>query len=207
MTTMRAMAMAMAMAAVGAQGCASARPWMPLTAAPTPAATTLVWVGRGECERMENGAWVRRPEYDYEFTVEQRRNGARWDSVKTMRRLHPAYDGGAGERTQVYFFRQDFVGADGGVRGALTSSLGTGEVRGDGEFRQMRMELAAAGVSSFAPFDRYRISQTYDYEGGRLTELVELNRGATPWVRNRETATLYAPHRFDVAPSRVEARP
>jgi hypothetical protein len=59
----------------------------------------------------------------------------------------------------------------------------------------------AAGVSGFAPFDRYVITQNYDYEAGRLTELVELNKGSTPWVRNKEQATLFAAHQFPFAPT------
>ncbi len=184
-------------------GCAAPRPWVPLAAAPSaPAELTLLWVGRGECERFENSAWVRRPEFDYDFSVEQHRAGNQWNSVKSMRRLHPEYDGTAGERTQTYFF-QLALGAPDAQRVPMTlvTSLGNGTGVTDRDFRQAELTFAAAGVSSMAPFDRYRITQTYDYEGGRLTELVELNKGETQWVRNHEVATLFAPHRFDRAPT------
>jgi hypothetical protein len=184
-------------------GCGSVAAWVPLEAQPAPADLTLVWVGRGECERMENGAWVRRPEYDYDFSVEQRRGAGRWDSVKSMRRLHPGYDGLAGERTQTYFFRQEFGAPDasGKVAGALRSTLGTGTVMADAEFRKAELEFLAANVSTMAPYDRYRITQRYDYEGGQLEEVVELNKGQQPWVRNREKALLFAARRFEGPPT------
>lgn len=184
--------------------CGGSAPWIPLQAAAAPEPDlTLVWVGRGECERFEDGAWVRRPEFDYDFSVEQRRSGDRWQSVKSMRRHHPDYDGSAGDRTQTWFFRLDLGAASAGgqVPVTLTSSLGDGEGSADRDFRHARLGFSAAGVSSLAPFDRYEITQHYDYEAGRLTETVELAKGKTAWVRNREVATLFAAHRFDGAPT------
>lgn len=186
-------------------GCATADPWVPLRAEPPQTAEiTLVWVGRGECERLENGAWVRRPEFDYDFSVEQRRMGDHWESVKSMRRHHPGYDGLAGPRALTSFFLLDFAKADasGRVDAKLTSSLGSGAGVTDAEFRRARLDFVAAGVSAMAPFDRYRITQQYDYEAGRLTELVELNKGEAPWVRNREVAALFAAKTFDGPPTR-----
>lgn len=190
---------------VGATACAGSTPWVPLTPQPDPPPElTLVWVGRGECERLEGGAWVRVPELDYDFSVEQRRHGDRWSSVKSMRRRHPTYDGEAGERAQTYFFELAIgpVGADGKVQTQLRSSLGQGQGVTDPEFREAELEFLAEGVSSMAPFDRYRIRQRYDYEAGQLTETVELNKGEAPWVRNREVATLFAARRFEGAPTR-----
>jgi hypothetical protein len=188
-------------------GCASSSPWVPpATTTASEAAVTLVWVGRGECERLEDGKWVRRPEYDYDFSVEQRRLGEHWESVKSMRRRHPDYRGDAGDRVQTYFFHLDFAAnpenADALVA-EVTSSLGNGTGTSDREFREAQLEFEAQGVSAMAPFDRYRITQHYDYEAGRLTELVELDDGDTPWVRNHETATLFATHRFAEPPSRL----
>lgn len=190
--------------ALASSSCAPARGWAPVRSEPGPApALTLVWVGRGEAERFEGGAWVRRPEFDYEFSVEQRRFVDRWESVKSLRRHHPAYDGSAGPREQTYFFQLRFDAATAGqdVWGQVDSSLGSGRLRTDGEFRAATLELDAQ-VSRFAPFDRYRITQAYDYEGGALTETVELNQGATPWVRNHEVARLFAAQRFDGPPTR-----
>ena len=182
-------------------GCATATPWIPLSAAkPGEPELTLVWVGRGECERLENGVWVRREELDYDFSVEQRRMGQRWESVKSMRRRHPDYDGIAGPRTQTYFFALEFS-AGGAMK--VTTTLGDGTGKTDAEFRKAELQFAAAGVSSMAPYDRYRITQTYDYEAGQLRELVELNKGETSWVRNREVATLFAARKFERAPTEL----
>lgn len=185
--------------------CSDPHAWLPIRSEPSEAAaTTLVWAGRGECERYEAGTWQRRPEFDYEFTVEQRRNGARWESVKNLRRLHPNYDGSAGERTQTYYFDTRYQRSNSDrVEGEMRSSLGTGRVVTDPEFRSASIELRA-DVSAFAPFDRYRITQRYSYERGELDELVELTDGASPWVRNRERATLFAPQRFQSPPTRLD---
>jgi hypothetical protein len=184
-------------------GCATATPWIPLTATkPAEPELTLVWIGRGECERLENGVWVRREEFDYEFSVEQRRMGDHWESVKSMRRRHPDYDGSAGPRAQTYFFRLAF--SPGGAM-QVTTTLGDGTGTTDSEFRKAELNFSAAGVSSMAPFDRYRITQNYDYEGGQLRERVELNKGNNPWVRNHEVATLFGARKFESAPTAFKA--
>lgn len=213
MTTMSTMCLALVVslglgsgAACGGGGAAG---WVPLASASdlAPASAmddelTLVWVGRGECERLEDGRWVRRPELDYEFSVEQRRRGDRWESVKTMRRRHPGYDGSAGPRVQTYFFVIEYgePDADGRVAAKVTSSLGGGEGVTDREFRDAVLEIRA-DVSRFAPFDRYRITQAYRYEEGRLEELVELDDGDRKWVRNRESARLFGASELEGPPT------
>ncbi len=154
---------------------------------------TLVWIGFGEAERFEGGSWVRHPELDYEFSVEQRRYEGRWESVKQLRRLHPGYDGVAGPREQTYFFGIDWASteANGRLAASVQSSLGSGEGYSDPEFRVASLTLHADG-SAFAPFDTYRIEQNYAYARGTLTETVSLEKGSAPWVRNREAATLFA---------------
>lgn len=187
-------------------GCGGASPWVPpAVSAASATELTLVWVGRGECERWEDGAWVRRPEFDYDFSVEQRRSGDHWSSVKSLRRRHPGYDGSAGERLQTYFFELTLGSVGEGGRAddvalSMASSLGLGSGTSDRSFRRAALEIVA-DVSSMAPFDRYRITQEYDYEAGQLRELVELNDGETPWVRNREVAMLFAPRTFDAPPT------
>lgn len=185
-------------------GCASPEPWLPLSPAARSSGQTLVWVGRGECERLEQGSWRRVPELDYEFSVEQHRLGERWQSVKSLRRLHPDYDGAAGARLQTLFFDLELQGPDanGRVTTRLQSSFGPGRGSSDREFRDAKLEIEASGVSGWAPFDRYRIDQHYDYEAGKLDETVSLDKGDQPWVRNQERATLFAEHRFDTAPTR-----
>lgn len=170
--------------------------------APPKADLTIVWVGTGECERFERDVWVRHPEFDYEFTVEQRRYREHWESVKHLRRRHPAYDGSAGPREQTLHFRLALgEAADKDVSLRISSSLGPGEGRADRDFRHAKL-VFHPDVSSFAPFDTYRIRQRYGYEAGLLEETVSLDKGATPWVRNQEKATLFAAHTYAAPPTR-----
>lgn len=179
----------------------------PLDAAPPPTPdAVLVWVGRGEAERMEHGRWVRAPAFDYDFIVEQRRFADRWESVKTLRRLHPDYDGSAGPREQVLWFHLRWPGgADGDLRGAVASRLGAGTIVSDREFRRAAIDIHP-DISAHAPFDTYRIRQRYLYEEGRLEETVELldHDGAreVDWVRNTEHATLFSATRLPGPPTR-----
>jgi len=185
-------------------GCAARDPVPVAAPGATPEPTlVLVWVGRGEAERLEKGAWVRVPEFDYDFSVEQRRWPDRWESVKSLRRRHPAYDGSAGPRAQTYFFTVTYGAArpNGEVPMHIESTLGAGDGVTDVEFRRTRLELRA-DVSSMAPFDRYRLAQTYAYEAGALEETVALDDGDRPWVRNHERARLFATRSWDGPPTR-----
>ncbi len=167
---------------------------------------TLVWVGRGEAERLVAGEWVREPTLDYEFSVEQRRFMGRWESIKSLRRRHPDYDGSAGPREQHMHFEVRYGAADaaGAVPSTIRSSLGPGAGATDREFRAATITLKP-DISAMAPFDTYKITQEYDYEAGELRELVELvdheDGAERPWVRNREVARLYAAQRFDAPPT------
>lgn len=181
-------------------GCASGRVVVPQAAADEPE-LTLVWVGRGKTEVLTDGNWVRAPQFDYDFSVEQRRYKDRWESVKSLRRRHPDYDGSAGDRTLTWFFSLDYQQTvNGSVPFQVVSSLGSGSGTTDAEFRRGTIELKAP-VSSMAPFDRYRITQTYFYDEGRLEEVIELNKGDKPWARNFEQATLFAKRTFDSPPT------
>ena len=190
-------------ACLSACGASSEGVLPPRVGAPPSPDVTLVWVGFGEAERVEGERWVRAPEFDYEFTVEQRRFEDRWESVKHLRRRHPAYDGSAGPREQTMFFRLDLAAVDaaGDVPVRISSTLGPGEGSADREFRAAHLVFHPE-MSSFAPFDTYRIAQTYAYERGVLEETVSLDDGDRPWVRNKEKATLYAPHTFAEPPTR-----
>jgi hypothetical protein len=179
-------------------GCGAAgAPILPLSPAPpAEAPVTLVWVGTAEAERLEGGSWRRIPAFDYH-----------WESVKSLHRRHPSYDGSAGPRDQTMFFRADYApaAADGSVATTLHASLGDGRGHTDREFRHATLELRA-DVSSFAPFDTYRIEQEYGYADGTLRETVSLLKkkaGAeTPWVRNHETARLFGPQAYAEAPTK-----
>ncbi|MEZ4222781.1 MAG: hypothetical protein R3B13_17705 [Polyangiaceae bacterium] len=175
-------------------------PGLTLTAsAPSPRAT-LVWVGKGKAELFDEGAWRRVPEFDYEFVVEQQRFDDHWESTKALRRRHPNYDGSAGPRVQVMSFRIDITKATDGERYDVQSTLGTGAGHGDSAHRRAVLQLDA-DTGPFAPFDRYRITQDYAYDAGRLTELVELNDGDEPWVRNWEEAKLFG----DAGPAKASS--
>jgi hypothetical protein len=177
---------------------------LPMREGPPPqAALVLVWVGYGEASRFEGGIWRRVPEFDYEFTVEQRRYPDRWESVKHMRRRHPRYDGSAGPRELTYYFRVEFEPSDASDRVLLriASTLGPGHGASDREFRQSTLTIRA-DVSPLAPFDTYRIDQQYRYEQGILEETVRLDKGSSPWVRNHERARLFAEHMFSSPPTR-----
>jgi hypothetical protein len=213
----RAVAVAATAAALlcGAAGLAlasSGKPGsLPLSEAPFPTPkATLVWVGTGTAHVFAGGQWQRAPAQDYEFSVTQRRYAQHWESVKVQHRRHPAYDGSAGLRDQVHYFRVDYPAATGAasVSARLASSLGDGQGQIDGAFRDGTLEFAARGVSMFAPFNHYRISQQYRYEDGTLTEQVELfKRGNSsggaadaPFMKFEERATLMAPQRMNGAP-------
>lgn len=201
-----ALASILSLAALGCGG--PSRPSVPLAAAAfAPSDLTLVWVGRGEAKVMQGGAWKRTPAFDYEFTVTQRRYADHWESVKELHRRHPDYDGSAGPRDQTYFFRVQFESGAGApkVLAAVSSTLGDGKLSTDPEFRGASIELRA-DVSSMAPFDTYRIEQKYGYEDGRLTERVSLLKHegtkTLPWVENDEVASLFAPRKYEAAPTR-----
>lgn len=59
------------------------------------------WAGA----RTGDGAGQRAPNHDYEFSVTQRRYGDRWESIKVQHRRLPEYDGSAGARDQVHYFK------------------------------------------------------------------------------------------------------
>jgi hypothetical protein len=192
-----------------AVGCAGpARPTVPLSAAerPTPV-VTLVWLGKGKAQRMEGKEWKRIPSFDYEFSVVQRRYTDHWESIKEMHRRHPDYDGSAGPRDITYAFNIDYQATqpDGRVTGTIWSTLGDGQITTDREFRRGQLELTAANVSSFAPFNTYRITQSYQYEEAKLTEVVELlkrEKGTdVAWVRNDEEAELFGQKPFPAPPT------
>ena len=173
----------------------------------------LFWAGTGRSYIHEDGQWVRTPHQDYVFHVHQRRFADRWESQKVQNRVHSAYDGGAGPADQQHFFLLDLGNADaaGTIPLEVSSTYGAGSGTTDPEFRSATLEFAAAGVSRLAPYNRFRIDQEYDYEGGRLSEEVLLFKqrpdgSEEPFVRIIEEARLFVPGRFTV-PSTVGTQP
>jgi hypothetical protein len=161
-----------------------------------------VWVGEGTSYRHGARGWERTPSHDYEFLVRQDRFADRWLSLKVQNRTHAGYDGRAGAADQQHGFAIDLgaIEPDGRVPLRLRSTYGDGTGHGDAEFRHAVLEFQAAGVSRFAPYDRFRITQHYRYEDGQLDETVELFRlgrdGAErPFAKIEERARLFRPSR------------
>jgi len=158
----------------------------------------LVWVGRGESWVMEEGEWLRTPEQDYEFLVRQNRFDGFWESLKVQNRTHPEYNGLAGPADQQHLFRLVYGERDqsGRLPVTLTSSYGNGSGWSSADYRQAVLEFQAQGISSFAPYNTFRITQNYDYEAGLLVETVELfkrNEDGTesPYARIEERARIF----------------
>lgn len=204
------LAAAAALAGCTALAAASDKPGnLPLSDTPfPPARATVAWVGAGTAHVFSNGQWQRAPAHDYDFSVTQRRHAQHWESVKVQHRRHSAYDGSAGPRDQVHYFRVDYPASTGTGTGSisarLASSMGDGTGQIDGALRDGTLELAARGVSMFAPFNHYRITQQYRYEEGLLTEQVELFKRTggrdAPFMKFEERAVLLAPQRMAGAP-------
>jgi hypothetical protein len=169
---------------------------------------TIVWVGTGESYIFNEGEYVRNESNDYSFEVVQRRYGNTWKSVKNMHRIHPDYDGKAGEREQTMFFGIKFSNQGSQIVSEINSSLGSGSGVSDNEFREQTIQFSADGVSSFAPFNTYRITQHYKYEEGILLEIVELFKledgKETPFAKIEEKAYIFRPTKLDNAPTIFE---
>jgi hypothetical protein len=167
---------------------------------------TILWVGTGEAYVYENDGYVRSESNDYAFEVIQRRHGNNWKSIKNQHRIHPDYNGKAGPREQTMYFEIEFSQADGTLKSVLKSSLGDGSGISDKEFREQTLQFQAAGISAFAPYNQYRITQHYQYEEGLLVETVELfklKEGAEkPFAKIEERATIFRPTKLEGAPTR-----
>jgi hypothetical protein len=168
---------------------------------------TIIWNGYSHAYRYGNGAWVRDEKYDYVFDVVQKRYDKEWKSVKSLHRLHPSYDGKAGERSQVMYFELGFRLAEDKVVSDISSSLGDGKGFSDREFRNQTLDFEVKDISSFAPYNRIRISQHYNYEEGVLSEIVELYKLADgkeiPFMKNEETAFFYMRGKLQTAPTKM----
>jgi len=160
----------------------------------------LTWVGAGTAYAWQDGEWQRDATQDYEFSVVQRRYDRYWKSVKTMHRRHPDYDGSAGPRDQVHYFRVNFdERKDGRVPLTLTSSMGAGSGHTDKAYKSVRfdLELDAPTIAQwFMPYNRLKFDQTYDYAGGALREEIVLVKAdgerERPAFRIVESARLFA---------------
>jgi len=182
---------------------------LPRQSSPSVPGALLAWVGSGQAEAWKGGTWARQPAQDYEFAVIQRRFADHWESVKLMNRRHPDYDGSAGARDQVHFFRLGLSArGDGQVALTLDSSMGAGTGSADGEFRsfQFALDLSAPALARrFMPFDRLGFTQTYAYEDARLTEEITLTKAGRPAFRMQEEASMLSRAALSGPPGRVAA--
>jgi hypothetical protein len=142
--------------------------------------------------------WVRTPASDYEFLVRQNRFPDHWESLKVQNRTDPDYDGSAGPADQQHFFLIEYgrPNAEGNLPITLRSTYGDGTGLSDTEYRKAVIEFEAEGVSRFAPYNRFRITQHYLYEEGLLEETVELFKlkddgTETPFVKVEERARIF----------------
>ena len=167
---------------------------------------TIIWNGTSKAYRYDNGQWLRAESYDYQFNVVQKRYDNHWKSVKSLQRIHPDYDGKAGDRDQTMYFEVAYKTLmDGKVNATIISSLGNGTGTTDTEFRESVLTIDVTDASSFMPYNKFRITQHYNYEEGLLTETVELIKEKdgieTPFMKNEETALIFIKEKLDKAPT------
>lgn len=167
---------------------------------------TIIWNGISKAYLYENGQWVRAESYDYQFDVVQKRYDNHWKSVKSLHRIHPDYDGKAGDRNQTMYFEVAYKQLiDGKVQAIINSSLGNGTGTTDAEFRKSVLAMYVPNASRFMPYNKFRITQHYNYEKGVLTETVELIKEKDgkemPFMKNEETALIFIKSKLDKAPT------
>ncbi len=167
---------------------------------------TIIWNGISKAYRYENEQWIREDSYDYQFDVVQRRYNNQWKSVKSLHRIHPEYDGKAGDRDQTMYFEIAYKSlTESKVQAVINSSLGTGNGTTDTEFRKSVLTMYVQNPSRFLPYNKFRISQHYNYEEGILTETVELLKEKDgieiPFMKNEETAHIFIKSKLNKAPT------
>lgn len=170
---------------------------------------TIIWNGISKAYRYKDGNWNRDESYDYQFNVVQKRYENHWKSVKTLHRIHPDYDGKAGDRDQTMYFEVIYKTLkEQKVQSEILASIGNGTGTSDTEFRVSELTMYVPNPSRFLPYNKFRISQNYNYEQGTLTETVELilekNGKETPFMKNEETALIFIQSKLDRAPTKFK---
>jgi hypothetical protein len=170
---------------------------------------TIIWNGISKAYRYENGNWSRDETYDYQFNVVQKRYENHWKSIKTLHRIHPDYDGKAGERDQTMYFEISYnTLQEQKVQSEIRASIGNGTGTSDIEFRKAELTIYVPNPSRFLPYNKFRIIQNYDYEAGKLTETVELllekDGKDVPFMKNEETALIFIQSKLDQAPTKFK---
>lgn len=166
---------------------------------------TIIWVGRSKVFRYDDGEWVRSEENDYEFTVTQKRIDNKWKSIKNMHRRHPDFNTLFGDRNQTMYFEVDYYKMENDtVYANVSSTLGDGKAISDKEFKHTVITMYPK-TNAFMPYNKFRITQHYDYKNGLLTETVELikekNGEEKPFMKNEETAYFYIKGQLDEVPT------
>lgn len=167
---------------------------------------TIIWNGTSQAYKYDQGHWLRAESYDYQFDVIQKRYDKVWKSIKSMHRIHPDYDGKAGDRDQTLYFEVYYQKLqEQKVQSQIQSSLGKGTGSSDTEFRNATLIMYVENPSAFMPYNKFRIKQNYNYEEGTLTETVELllekDGKETPFMKNEEKAWIFLKGKLDKAPS------
>jgi hypothetical protein len=170
---------------------------------------TIIWNGISKAYHYENDEWIRAENYDYQFNVVQKRYDHHWKSVKSLNRIHPNYDGRAGDRNQTMYFEVVYNNLiDGKVQASINSSLGKGTATTDPEFRKSVLTMYVPDASRFMPYNKFRITQNYNYEEGLLSETVELIKEKDgkeiPFMKNEETAKIFVHRKLETAPTKFK---
>lgn len=170
---------------------------------------TIIWNGISKAYRYKDGNWNRDESYDYQFNVVQKRYENHWKSIKTLQRIHPDYDGKAGDRDQTMYFEVIYkTMKEPKVQSEILASIGNGTGTSDTEFRVSELTMYVPNPSRFLPYNKFHISQNYNYEQGILTETVELilekDGKETPFMKNEETALIFIQSKLDQAPTKFK---
>ena len=170
---------------------------------------TIVWNGYSKAFVYKDQNWQRAETFDYYFDVIQKRYNKEWKSVKSLHRIHPDYNGKAGQRDQTMYFGLKYNSIQNGkVNGIVLSSLGEGTINADNEYRNAVIDINMKDASIFMPYNKIKITQFYDYEKGKLTETVLLLKvkdgKETPFMKNEEEAYFYLKGKLDKAPTKFE---
>jgi hypothetical protein len=170
---------------------------------------TIIWNGYSKAFIYKDENWQRAETFDYYFDVIQKRYDKEWKSVKSLHRIHPEYNGKAGQRDQTMYFGLKYNSIQNGkVNGLVHSSLGDGIINTDNEYRNAVIDLNIKDVSMFMPYNKIKITQFYDYEKGKLTETVLLFKVKDgieiPFMKNEEEAYFYLKGKLDKVPTKFE---
>lgn len=170
---------------------------------------SILWNGYSKAFVYKDGDWQRAETFDYYFDVIQKRYNKEWKSVKSLHRIHPDYNGKAGQRDQTMYFGLNYISMqDGEVSGTIHSSLGEGTITADEEFRNASIEITLKDANVLMPYTKIKITQQYDYENGKLTETVLLLKvkgtKEIPFMKNEEEAYFYIKGKLNKAPTKFE---